>query len=121
MQAGLHEVSRDHFPYPSAALEQIKAFEKRVGWKLDPDLRAFYLHCDGAELIKQRPGCPYRVLPLSEVVRARVAIRITAAPSPAASQSSWRTCCVPSATSTGWEIEAPPPCVGLNHIYAESR
>jgi hypothetical protein len=26
-------------------------------------------------LIKQRPGCPYRILPLSESVRARVAIR----------------------------------------------
>jgi hypothetical protein len=71
----LEEISRDHFPYPPAAPDQIEAFEQRVGWKLDPDLRAFYLHCDGAELIKRRPGCPYRILSLSELVRARVAIR----------------------------------------------
>jgi hypothetical protein len=50
-------------------------FEQRVGWLLDPDLRAFYLHCNGAELIEQPPDCPYRILPLSEIVRARVAIR----------------------------------------------
>nr|WP_233261936.1 SMI1/KNR4 family protein [Vitiosangium sp. GDMCC 1.1324] len=71
----LEEVSRDHFPYPPASPEELKAFEQRVGWRLDPDLRAFYLHCNGAELIKQRPDCPYRILPLSEIVRARVAIR----------------------------------------------
>lgn len=71
----LEEVSRDHFPYPPATLEEIEAFEKRVNWRLDPDLRAFYTQCNGAELIKRRPDCPYRILPLAEVVRARVAIR----------------------------------------------
>ena len=30
-------------------------FERRVGWRLDPDLRAFYLHCNGAELIERLP------------------------------------------------------------------
>jgi hypothetical protein len=70
----LEEVSRDHFPHPPATLEEIEAFEQRVGWKLDPDLRAFYLHCDGAALI-QRPDSPYEILPLSQIVRARVAIR----------------------------------------------
>jgi hypothetical protein len=70
----LEEVSRDHFPYPPATPEEIEQFERRVGWRLDPDLRAFYLHCNGAELFKQRPGCPYRILPLSEIIRARVAI-----------------------------------------------
>jgi hypothetical protein len=71
----LEEVSREHFPYPPASPEELEKFEQRVGWRLDPDLRAFYLHCNGAELLKQRPGCPYRVLPLSEIVRARVAMR----------------------------------------------
>jgi hypothetical protein len=70
----LEEVSRDHFPYPPATPEQIEAFEQRVGWKLDPDLRAFYLYCDGAELIERLPDSPYQILPLSEIVRARVAI-----------------------------------------------
>lgn len=71
----LEEISRSHFPYPPATAEEINAFERRLGWRLDPDLRAFYLHCNGAELIKQRPDCPYRILPLSEIIRARVAIR----------------------------------------------
>ncbi len=71
----LEEISRDHFPYPPATPEDIEEFERRVGWKLDPDLRAFYLHCNGAELIQQRPDCPYRILPLDKIVRARVALR----------------------------------------------
>ena len=70
----LEEVSRHHFPSPPATPEQIEAFERKAGWRLDPELRAFYAHCDGAELIQQRPGCPYRILPLSEIVRARVAL-----------------------------------------------
>ena len=70
----LEEVSREHFPHPPATPEEIAAFEQRVGWKLDPDLRAFYLHCNGAELIERLPDTPYRVLPLSKIVRARVAI-----------------------------------------------
>jgi hypothetical protein len=70
----LEEVSRDYFPYPPAAPEQIESFEQRVGWRLDPDLRAFYLHCNGGELIERLPDTPYRILPLSKIVRARVAI-----------------------------------------------
>jgi len=41
---------------------------------MDPDLRAFYLHCNGAELIERLPDCPYQILPLSKIKRARVAI-----------------------------------------------
>ncbi len=70
----LEEVSRDHFSYPPATPEDIEAFEQRVGWRLDPDLRAFYLRCNGAELIERLPDTPYRILPLSKIVRARVAI-----------------------------------------------
>ncbi len=52
----LVELSRDHFPHPPATPEELEAFEQRVGWKLDPDLRAFYLHCNGAALIRQVDG-----------------------------------------------------------------
>jgi hypothetical protein len=41
---------------------------------LDPELREFYLHCNGAELFERRPDMPYRILPLAEIRRARVAI-----------------------------------------------
>lgn len=74
MSVLLEEVSRSHFPYPPASPDQLHDFERRMGWALDPDLRAFYLHCDGAELIERRPDCRYRILPLAEIVRARVAI-----------------------------------------------
>nr|WP_224247931.1 SMI1/KNR4 family protein [Hyalangium gracile] len=74
MRALLEEISRRHFPHPPATLEEIAALEKRMGWRLDPDLRDFYLHCNGAELFKRLPDAPYQILPLSEIVRARVAV-----------------------------------------------
>ncbi len=70
----LEEVSRDHFPHPPATPEEIEAFERRAGWRLDPDLRAFYLHCNGAELIERLPDTPYRMLPLTKLIPARLAI-----------------------------------------------
>jgi len=70
MSSLLEEIMLHHFPYPPATREEIEAFEQRVGWQLDPDLRAFYLHCNGAELLKRLPECPYQVLPLSEIIRA---------------------------------------------------
>jgi hypothetical protein len=75
MNSLLEEISRNHFPYAPATPEQITEFERRVGWRLDPDLRAFYLHCNGAELVERLPDCPYRILPLAKIVRARVAMR----------------------------------------------
>jgi hypothetical protein len=45
MSSMLEEVSRDHFPKPPASpeeFEEFEEFEQRVGWTLDPDLRAFY-------------------------------------------------------------------------------
>ena len=74
IQPLLAQVSRDHFPNPPATPEQLDAFERRVGWALDSELRAFYLHCDGADLF-ERPNSPYRFLPLSAILRARIAIR----------------------------------------------
>lgn len=73
MRELLAEVSRLHFPNAPATPQEIEQFEQRVGWQLDPDLRAFYTHCNGADLFK-RPNSPYRLLPLSKIVRARVAI-----------------------------------------------
>lgn len=69
----LEEISLHHFPRPPASSRHIEEFESRVGWRLDDDLRSFYLHCDGAELF-QRPNSPFRILPLSEITRARVAL-----------------------------------------------
>ncbi|WP_370645343.1 SMI1/KNR4 family protein [Corallococcus sp. EGB] len=71
----LAEVSRLHFPNPPATPAQLAAFEARVGWELDKDLRAFYLHCDGCTLFKPQADALYRVLPLAEIRRARQAIR----------------------------------------------
>lgn len=67
----LDELSRHHYPESPATLGDIEAFEHRVGWRLDPDLRTFYLHCNGARLFTPR-NTPYRFLPLSEIVRGRL-------------------------------------------------
>ena len=74
MEQLLAEISRAHFPHPPATPERIAAFEAQVGWTLDAELRAFYLHCDGAELFKPLPDADYSILPLAKVRRARVAI-----------------------------------------------
>lgn len=70
----IEEVSRLHFPNPPALHEQIVSFEQRVGWRLDPDLRAFYLHCDGADLF-DRLDFEFRFYPLAQIHRARVVMR----------------------------------------------
>ncbi|MBJ6759605.1 SMI1/KNR4 family protein [Myxococcaceae bacterium JPH2] len=67
----LSEVSRSHFPNPPATPEHIAEFEARVGWRLDPDMRAFYLHCDGAKLFDTTDS-DYHFLPLAMIRRARV-------------------------------------------------
>jgi hypothetical protein len=71
----LVELSQFHFPNGPATSAQIEAFEAHVGWRLDEDLRAFYLHCNGATLFKPRADALYRFLSLSEIRRARLAIR----------------------------------------------
>ncbi|MBN1204343.1 MAG: SMI1/KNR4 family protein [Myxococcaceae bacterium] len=74
MENLLKEISRHHFPNPPASPEQIEAFERHHGWRLDPALRAFYLHCNGATLF-QRPNSPCRFRALSQIRRARVDMR----------------------------------------------
>ncbi|RKH68762.1 SMI1/KNR4 family protein [Corallococcus llansteffanensis] len=75
MDSLLAEFSRLHFPNAPATPAQLAAFEARVGWKLDADLRAFYLHADGGTLFKPQPNVKYCILSLDEIERARVAIR----------------------------------------------
>ncbi|MCE9668292.1 SMI1/KNR4 family protein [Myxococcus stipitatus] len=71
----LDEVVRAHFPRPPATAERIAAFEERMGWRLDADLRAFYLRCDGAELFKPLPDSNYSILSLDDIERACVRLR----------------------------------------------
>ncbi|NOK15915.1 SMI1/KNR4 family protein [Corallococcus carmarthensis] len=75
MDSLLAEFSRLHFPNAPATPAQISAFEARVGWKLDEELRAFYLHANGGTLFTPPPNTKYCFLSLDEIVRARVAIR----------------------------------------------
>ncbi|NNB89927.1 SMI1/KNR4 family protein [Corallococcus exiguus] len=74
MDSLLKEFSRLHFPRPPATPADVAAFEARVGWKLDADLRAFYLHADGGTLFEEEPDASYRIVSLAEIRRARVAI-----------------------------------------------
>jgi cell wall assembly regulator SMI1 len=71
----LEEFCRLHFPRPPATPAQILAFEARAGWKLDDDLRAFYLRSNGGTLFKPQPNASYRLISLEEIERARTAIR----------------------------------------------
>ncbi len=75
MQPLLEEVTARHYPNAPATPAQLEAFEQRVGWRLDEDLRAFYLHCDGATLFRPWPSQTFWLLPLREIRRARVAMR----------------------------------------------
>nr|WP_306464191.1 SMI1/KNR4 family protein [Corallococcus exiguus] len=75
MDSLLAEFSRLHFPNPPATSAQLAAFEARVGWKLDEELRAFYLHSNGGSLFKPIPNAKYCILSLDEIERARIAIR----------------------------------------------
>jgi hypothetical protein len=74
MDRFLEEISLHHFPNPPARHEEIEAFEQTMGWRLDSDLRAFYLHCNGAALF-HRSNSPCLLRPLSQIRRARVDMR----------------------------------------------
>jgi cell wall assembly regulator SMI1 len=75
IQSLLAELTQHHFPNPPATPSQIATFEQRIGWTLDEDLRAFYLHCDGAALFHPWPDTNFWILPLAQVRRGRVAIQ----------------------------------------------
>lgn len=64
-----------HFPEPETAIDAISSFEAGIGYTLPDDMRTFYLACNGASLFRPRKEFPpFRIMPLSEIVRARVAI-----------------------------------------------
>ncbi|WP_240356383.1 SMI1/KNR4 family protein [Myxococcus eversor] len=46
-----------------------------MGWKLDDDLRALYLRCDGAELFRPLPEANYSILSLSDIQLACLRLR----------------------------------------------
>lgn len=71
----LDEIAHGHFPHPAATPTQIAAFESQMGWKLDDDLRTFYLCCDGAELFRPLPDSNYSILSLADIQRACLRIR----------------------------------------------
>ncbi|WP_375759800.1 SMI1/KNR4 family protein [Corallococcus exercitus] len=71
----LAEFLRHHHPNPPASAQQIAAFEARVGWQLDAEMRAFYLRSNGGGLFSLMPNPKYGILPLDGIQRARVAIR----------------------------------------------
>ena len=62
-----------HYPGPPASAEELVAFESRWGFKLDPDLTAFYAAANGAKLYDP-VNASFEILPLAEIVRARVGI-----------------------------------------------
>ena len=75
MEQMLAEISRTHFPHPPATPEQIAAFEAQAGWQLDAQLRAFYLHCNGAELFRRLPEANYSILSLENIQRKTERVR----------------------------------------------
>ncbi|WP_338866289.1 SMI1/KNR4 family protein [Myxococcus stipitatus] len=68
-------VVREHYPHAPATNAEIDAFEARAGWRLDAELRAFYLRMNGAELFRPLPDANYSILSLAELARARVRMR----------------------------------------------
>ncbi|MBZ4411317.1 SMI1/KNR4 family protein [Myxococcus sp. MISCRS1] len=68
-------VVREHYPHPPATERDIAEFEARAGWRLGPELRAFYLRCNGAELFRPLPNANYSIQSLAEIARARVRMR----------------------------------------------
>ncbi|NBD08231.1 MULTISPECIES: SMI1/KNR4 family protein [Corallococcus] len=86
----LNVVAAQHYPHPPATAAAVEAFEHRMGWRLDPDLRAFYSRFDGAKLFRGS-NAPYQILPLAEVRRARVVM--SQADTDAAGPASWYAVC----------------------------
>jgi hypothetical protein len=68
------EVLRAHRPSAPATPADVDAFERKHGVSLDPDLRAFYMACNGADLFRTEDDLPYRILPLEKIVTAGVAV-----------------------------------------------
>lgn len=71
----LAEIRSRHFPNAPVSEAAIESFERSNGIVLPDDMRSFYACCDGAELFRAEPDDPpFRLMRLSELTRARVAI-----------------------------------------------
>lgn len=66
------EILRSHRPSRPATTAELEAFERRTGVAMDPEFRAFYSACNGAELFPGT-GDPYRILPLGAIARFGIA------------------------------------------------
>ena len=73
MDQVVNNILSNHFPNPPSNQAELLAFERRVGCRMDEDLHAFYLACNGASLF-QPLNSNYRLLSLTEIVRARIAV-----------------------------------------------
>jgi hypothetical protein len=69
----LSAIRQQHYPGPPASNAELAELESRLGVKLDPELTAFYRVFNGAKLFKP-VAPPFEILPLHQIVRARVAI-----------------------------------------------
>jgi hypothetical protein len=66
-------IRQRHYPGPPASAEELATFESRWGFKLDPDLTAFYAAANGARLY-DRVNPSFEILPLNDILLARNAI-----------------------------------------------
>lgn len=66
----IESIKEQHFANPPASARMIEEFEASNRWQLDPELREFYLACNGARLFRSFDS-PYNILPLNEIVRTR--------------------------------------------------
>jgi hypothetical protein len=73
IKGDLEAIKQRHYPGPPASNAEIGEFEAHWHVQLDPDLATFYRACNGAKLFDS-VNAPFEILPLDEVVRARVAI-----------------------------------------------
>lgn len=76
----VQRIRREHEGAPPATEAELREAEARLGFPLAPELREFYLTCNGATLFfyddprHGRLTWGYRVLPLAEIVRVRLVI-----------------------------------------------
>jgi hypothetical protein len=66
----VRSILQAHWPNPPASERQLRESEERLGFPLDPQMRAFYARCNGAQLYSM-PAWRYRILRIEEIQRVR--------------------------------------------------